>query len=164
MLHELAALPTSGWRHDISRDVLPAMMARGLSVRAFEVKGYWADIGSVERYHLGHMALLEDPDLLPASLRPSTLERAAPLQADGTNLVAPESTVAGEIRSTFSYAGSVVEKGATITGSVLMPRARVRSGLRVQDSVVMEGEVLARDRIGLASLELRGTHGSRPGR
>ena len=164
VLHELAALPTSGWRHDISRDVLPAMMARGLSVRAFEVKGYWADIGSVERYHLGHMALLEDPDLLPASLRPSTLERAAPLQADGTNLVAPESTVAGEIRSTFSYAGSVVEKGATITGSVLMPRARVRSGLRVQDSVVMEGEVLARDRIGLASLELRGTHGSRPGR
>lgn len=164
VLHELAALPASGWHHDISRDVLPYMMARGLSVRAFEVSGYWADIGSVERYHLGHMALLDDPELLPASLRPSTLERATSLQLDGTNLLTPECMVAGEMWSTFSYAGSVVEKGATVTRSVLMPRARVRSGLRVKDSVVLEDEVLSEDRIGLASLELQGAHGCRPGR
>ena len=163
-LHELAALPTDAWQHDISRDVLPYMMARGFSVRAFEVNGYWADIGTVERYHLGHMALVGDPELLPASLRPNTLERAAPLQVDGTNLRAPGSILAGDVWSTFCYAGSVVEEGAAVTRSVLMPYARVRPGLCVQDSVVLEDEVLSVDRIGLASLELQEMHGSRPGR
>lgn len=161
VLRTLAALPTRAWQHDISRDVLPYLMAQGLSVLAFEVHGYWADIGTVERYHLGHMALLDDPGLLPASFRPTTLERAAPLQADDTNLRAQQSTVAGEARYTFCYTGSVVEKGATVTRSVLMPGARVKPGLHVHDTVVLEDEVLSQDRIGLAPLELRWTHSSR---
>jgi valienol-1-phosphate guanylyltransferase len=161
VLGELANLPTHAWQHDISRDVLPYLMAQGFSVLAFEVDGYWADIGTVERYHLGHMALLDDPGLLSASFRPTTLERAAPLQADGTNLRASQSTVAGEARYTFCYTGSVVEKGANVTRSVLMPGARVRPGLHVHDAVVLENEVLSQDRIGLAPLEHRRAHSSR---
>ena len=156
VLCELAALPPYAWRHDISRDVLPCMMARGLSVRAFEVNGYWADIGTVERYHLGHMALLDDSELLPTSLRPTTLEQAAALQAEGTNLRAAQSTVAGKAWYTFCYTGSAVEKGATVIRSVLMPGARVGPGLHVQDTIVLENEVLSGDRIGLWPLERPG--------
>jgi ADP-glucose pyrophosphorylase len=137
------------------------MIAQGFRVHAFEVDRYWADIGTVERYHLGHMALLDDPGLLPAKLRPATLERAAPLQTDGTNLRASQSTVAGVARHTFCYTGSVIEKGGTVTRSVLMPGARVRPGLHVQDSIVLENEVLSRDRIGLVPLELRQARSSR---
>jgi glucose-1-phosphate adenylyltransferase len=164
VLHELAALPPNAWQHDISRDVLPYLIARGFSVRAFEIERYWADIGTVERYHLGHMALLDDPELLPTMHRPSTLEQAEPLQTDGTNLRAPQSTLAGEAQCTFCYPGSVVEKGATVTRSVLMPGARVRSGLHVEDSIVLEHEVLSRDRTGLVPLQPRRADGSRPGR
>jgi ADP-glucose pyrophosphorylase len=164
VLHELAALPPHGWQHDISRDVLPRMVAWGLVVRAFEVDRYWADIGTVERYHLGHMALLDEPELLPTRLRPTTLVGAAPVQADGTNLWASQCMVAGEARYTFCYTGSVVEKGATVVRSVLMPGARVRPGLHVQESVVLENEVLSRDRIGLVPLELHGARSSRLGR
>jgi ADP-glucose pyrophosphorylase len=163
VLGEFAALPADAWQHDISRDVLPGMLAQGFSVHAFEVNGYWADIGTVERYHLGHMALLDDPELLPAGLRPITLESAAPLQADGTSLRAARSTVAGEVRSAFCYAGSVIEEGATVIRSVLMPGARVRPGGYVQDSVVLENEVLSGSRIGLRPLESRGTPASRYG-
>jgi valienol-1-phosphate guanylyltransferase len=163
MLHELADLPAHAWQHDISRDVLPGMIARGFSVRAFEVDRYWADIGTVERYHLGHMALLADPELLPSRLRPTTLERAAPLQVHGTNLWASQSAVVGEARYTFCYTGSVVEKGATVIRSILMPGARVRPGVHVQESVVLENEVLSQDRIGLQPLELHRAHSSRPG-
>lgn len=158
VLRELAAMPANAWQHDISRDVLPCMIAQGFSVRAFEVDRYWADIGTVERYHLGHMALLDEPGLLPTRLRPTTLEPAVRLVADSTNLRASQSTIAGEARYTFCYTGSVVEKGATVTRSVLMPGARVRPGLHVQDSIVLENEALSQDRMGLVSLELQRAH------
>jgi glucose-1-phosphate adenylyltransferase len=146
VLHELAERP-GGWQHDISRDVLPCMIARGCSVRAFEVRGYWADIGTVERYHLGHLELLDDPSRLPIGLRPRTLPQ--PL-AVGSNLLAPDCTLAGEASSSFGYAGSVVERGATVLRSILLPGARVRSGVSVRDSIVWEDEILSADRSGLA--------------
>ena len=159
VLHELAARPAGAWQHDISRDVIPFMIARGLSVRAFEVQGYWADIGTVERYHLGHLELLDDPGRLPAGLRPTTLEGERP-RVDGTNLLAPDCTVAGRTRSTFGYAGAVVERGATVERSILMPRARVRSGVAVQDTIVLEDEILAEDRAGLAALDVAARAGA----
>ena len=161
VLHELAARPSGAWQHDISRDLLPFMMAREFSVRAFEVHGYWADIGTVERYHLGHMELLDDPGLLPAGRRPHTLEHAEEPLVDGTNLITPDCTIEGQVRSTFGYAGCVVERGAMVVRSVLMPRARVRAGVSVRDSVVLEDEVVSADRIGLATLDVDELHGSR---
>ena len=145
VLHELAARP-AGWRHDISRDVLPYLIERGYSVRAFQVGQYWADIGTVERYHLGHLELLADPSLLPLDLRPRTLP--APV-LDGSNLLAPDCVLAGRAESTVCYAGSAVEHGATVLRSILLPGARVRPGVSVRDSIVWPDEVLAADRIGL---------------
>lgn len=151
-LHALDRLPAEDWQHDISRDVLPAMLAEGRLVQAYEVTGYWADIGTVERYHLGHKALLADPDLLPATGRPVTVGSGR-LLAERASVRHIDSTFAGDVRASFGYPGSVVEAGAFVQGSVLLPRSRVRSGVTVRDSVVMEGEVLTADRIGLGELE-----------
>lgn len=156
VLHVLDA--QSHWQHDISRDVLPFMISRGYQVQAFEVQGYWADIGTVERYHLGHLELLANPTLMPAGLRPRTL--ALP-QWDGSNLLAPDCTLAGQARSSYGYPGSVIERGASVIRSILMPGARVRPGVSVRDSIVWENEILSADRTGLDSLGVAGPHGPR---
>ncbi|HEX4728212.1 MAG TPA: sugar phosphate nucleotidyltransferase [Jatrophihabitans sp.] len=147
VLHKLREQPD--WQHDISRDVLPFMISHDFRVRAFEVQGYWADIGTLERYHLGHLELLANPTLMPPTLRPRTL---LPPRWDGSNLLAPDCTLAGQARSSYGYAGSVVEHGASVVRSILMPGSRVRPGVSVRDSIVWEDEILSSDRIGLDSL------------
>jgi glucose-1-phosphate adenylyltransferase len=53
VLDRLTAQPEPAWQHDVSRDVLPHMIAHGYRVGAYPVRPYWADIGTVERYHAG---------------------------------------------------------------------------------------------------------------
>jgi glucose-1-phosphate adenylyltransferase len=152
VLAELAAGPVEGWQHDISRDVLPRMIEAGLRVRVFPVEGYWADIGTVERYHLGHLALLADPGMLPAGQLPRTLAAIAPVRSPAGNLVGAGVTVGGEVRRSVLGPGCVVEPGAVVERSVLLPGARVPAGVRVIDTVVVDGETLSADRVGLAEL------------
>jgi ADP-glucose pyrophosphorylase len=151
VLDGLAALPTAGWQHDISRDVLPVMIEAGLRVRAFQVQGYWADIGTVDRYHLGHLALLDDPAALPAALLPRTLG-APPPERSGDNLAAADAVLGGATRRSVLYPGVVVEPGAVVRRSVLLPGARVRAGVSALDTIVGEGETLTADRTGLSEL------------
>lgn len=155
LLREFERLPVEGWQHDISRDVLPEMLARGMSVRAFETEGFWADIGTVERYHLGHQMLLGSADLLPEDRLPHTLGgpdlRAGP---DGCRL-STTARLEGDVRSTFAYSGSAVESGGVAEDCVLLPGARVTAGTTARRTVVLENEVLRHDRVGLDTLEVR---------
>ncbi len=77
-LTTLSRLPSGDWQHDLSRDVLPFMIADGQHVRAHPVTGYWADIGTVERYLLGHLELLRSPTALGLTDVPQTLPGPSP--------------------------------------------------------------------------------------
>jgi valienol-1-phosphate guanylyltransferase len=145
--------PADGWRHDISHDVLPYMIAEGFNVRAFPVGGYWADIGTVERYLLGHLDLIRSPDALPLKDVPLTLPGARP------ELFTPEGVIASEpvppgahVRESVLCPGAVVEPGARVERSVVLPGARVIAGAELLDSVALAGETLTRSRSGLADL------------
>jgi len=156
VLGSLAELGDDGWRHDISRDVLPAMIAEGRHVLAYPVRGYWADIGTVERYHLEQMRLLDRPGPLPPERTPRTLADAPPRFDPGTrSLVGDGVGVPGDavVRSSVLFPGCVVEPGVTVERSVVLPGARVRAGTRLAETVAAAGEDVAEDRTGLAGLE-----------
>jgi glucose-1-phosphate adenylyltransferase len=156
VLGALAALGEDGWRHDISRDVLPAMIADGRHVLAYPVSGYWADIGTVERYHLEQMRLLDRPSPLPPADLPRTLAGAPPrFDADtrcllGDGVVVPSEA---DVRSSVLFPGCVVEPGARIERSVVLPGARVRAGARLAETIAAAGEEVTGPRSGLTGLE-----------
>src|SRR5207247_4932228 len=58
LLEYLQALSGADWSHDISRDVIPLMLAKKEVIRGFRVDGYWEDIGTVARHHQAHLRLL----------------------------------------------------------------------------------------------------------
>jgi valienol-1-phosphate guanylyltransferase len=154
VLGSLAALGEDGWRHDISRDVLPTMIAEGRRVLAYPVPGYWADIGTVERYHLEQLRLLDRPSPLPPERVPRTLA-AAPPRLDphglvGAGVLVPDGAV---VRSSVLYPGCVVEPGARVSRSVVLPGARVRAGVTLTGTVAAAGEDLRVSRTGVADLE-----------
>ncbi|WBB80395.1 sugar phosphate nucleotidyltransferase [Micromonospora sp. WMMD882] len=151
VLAELVALGDDGWQHDISRDVVPRMIAQGRLVSAFPIPGYWADIGTVDRYHSEQLKLLElpmDPELLPR-----TLAAAAPrYRSDIDSLVGAEIPAGAVVARSVLHPGARIEPGATVLRSVVLPGATVPDGVTVSDSIVLAGETLAADRRGLAEL------------
>jgi valienol-1-phosphate guanylyltransferase len=153
VLGELSRLPSDAWQHDISRDILPAMIADGYDVRAFPVTSYWADIGTVERYLLGHLELISNPGALPLGDVPRTLPGANPeLTGPGGAISSAPLPRDAEVHESVLYPGTGLEPGARVQRSVVLPGARVAAGTRLRDTIALPGELVTEPRSGLTDL------------
>jgi ADP-glucose pyrophosphorylase len=153
VLTGLSQLPSSQWQHDISRDILPFMIDNGYHVRAFPVSSYWADIGTMERYLLGHLDLIRSPAALPLCDVPRTLSGAHPSLNGQRGVVSTGPLPRGTaVRESVLYPGAVIEPGVTVERSVLLPGSRVCAGVELRDTVVLPRENLTQSRSGLAVL------------
>ncbi|MBQ0977939.1 sugar phosphate nucleotidyltransferase [Micromonospora sp. M61] len=147
VLHRyLEQLDGTDWQHDISRDVIPAMLAAGERIEGYPVQGYWADIGTVERYHSAHLGMVDpsvaarpDLDTMPRTVAPA-VSRA--LVRDGSGVrrsVVPVGLVnAGLVEESVVFPGARVGAGAHVTRSVLLPGAQVAAGARLDSVIVCE--------------------------
>jgi len=151
VLADLTARGADGWQHDISRDVLPEMIAQGRPVSAFPISGYWTDIGAVQRYHSEQLKLLELP-MDPTRL-PRTLSGTAPRYLSAIDsLLGTEPPTGAVIEHSALHPGCRVQPGATVLRSVVLPGATVAPGVTVRDTIVLAGEHIVTDRSGLAKL------------
>jgi mannose-1-phosphate guanylyltransferase len=139
----------AGWEPgtscSIERDIYPAMIEAGARVYGFVSPAYWMDLGTPGKYLQAHFDILEGRvDFEP--------EYATPFVADGAEVdlrahlgrwvvigrgarVGPEA----RIEDSVLHANAVVERGASVTGSVL------GRGVRVGADAVVEASVLAED-------------------
>ena len=133
--------------HDFGRDILPrAVREDHVSAFAFLDEkgepGYWRDVGTLEAYWQAHMELLAatppielfDPAwpiiTLPAQLPPAKLVYAAGRQGFVANSL---------------LAGGVVDRGATVTNSVLAGNVHVAEGTLLDEAVVLPGARVGAD-------------------
>jgi glucose-1-phosphate adenylyltransferase len=152
----LDQLDGTDWQHDISRDVIPAMLAAGERIRGYEVTGYWEDIGTVDRYHRAHLALLGDtPTLglaeLPLTVCPAVSRRyVARETAVHASIVPADLVNAGRVERSVVYPGATVGAGASVRDCVLLPGAAVQEGARLEAAIVLEdGTVQQCDPVGV---------------
>jgi glucose-1-phosphate adenylyltransferase len=129
-------------RVDFGRDVLPAMVASGRRVYAYQYGGYWQDVGTVESYWRTSLDLLSDTPGIDLYDRGWLIYTKSEERAPA--LIGPDAVVT---RSMVSH-GCVIE--GTVNHSVLSPGVRVARGAVVRDSIVMfdtvvgEGAVIDR--------------------
>ena len=121
-------------RADFGRDVLPAMVADGRRVFAYEFGGYWQDVGTVESYWQTSLDLLSDDPGVELNdlgwLIYTKSEERPPAR------LGPAARV---LRSMVSH-GCVID--GTVEHSVLSPGVRVAAGAVVRDSIVMFDAVI----------------------
>jgi valienol-1-phosphate guanylyltransferase len=141
----LELLDGTGWQHDISRDVIPAMLAAGERIRGHEVTGHWEDIGTVERYHRAHLALAAGPGtLLPVGRMPWTVRpgvgREWVAQRPGVRAsVVPEDLINdGRVEDSVLFPGVNIGAGARVRRSVVLPGAAIPPGADIDSAVVLE--------------------------
>jgi glucose-1-phosphate adenylyltransferase len=129
----------SAERIDFGRDVLPAMVAEGRRVFAYQFGGYWQDVGTVESYWATSLDLLNDApgiELNDLGWLVYTRSEERPPARIGPN--------ASVVRSMVSH-GCVVD--GTVEHSILSPGVRVASGATVRDSIVMFDALIEADAV-----------------
>jgi glucose-1-phosphate adenylyltransferase len=142
--HYLELLDGTDWQHDISRDLIPAMLRGGELIRGYPVRGYWEDIGTVDRYHRAQMRLLAEPPALPLSALPRTVLPAVARRmvdeapAISRSIVPADLVNAGRIVHSVAFPGVRVGAGAVVRDSVLLPGAHVPDGASVASAIVLE--------------------------
>ena len=121
---------------DFGRDVIPAMIEEGYRVCAYEMRGYWYDIGTPESYREAVFTLLKT--LPPDELR--------------VDFVYGGLKMMGRRELSRRYQRRLVarvERGeVVIEGDVLIGRhSRIGKGVRVRDSVIDHYVVVGRDAV-----------------
>lgn len=140
----LDALSRTDWQHDISHDVIPAMLRGGERIRGYEVRSYWEDIGTLDRYYRTHQRLLQ-PDApmplasIPVTIRPE-VKRLRLEYAEGIDacIVPGDLVNKGKLSHCTVFPGVCVEEGAQVSDSVLLPGAVVPAGSRIQGAIILE--------------------------
>lgn len=149
--------------HDFGRDIIPMLVGKQRGVVAFDIvalspreRHYWQDVGTLDSYFDAHMELLlpQPPfDLFDASwpIRthaeqhpPALMRNAGEREARVVNsIVSPGCIVSGSsvVRSVLSPK-VLVEAGAVVEESILMPGVRVGPGAHVRRAIVDENVVI----------------------
>ncbi len=131
--------------NDFGKNIIPAMLAAGERLFAFEFSGYWKDVGTIDSLWEANMDLLGDrPALTLNDLDWKILSRndAYPPHYVGTNAVISNSIVTegceiyGTVVNSVLSEGVVVERGACVRDSVLLGNVTVRADAAVNYSIV----------------------------
>lgn len=142
--------------NDFGMDVLPLMLEENLPIYAFPFEGYWKDVGTVRSYWEANLDLLDSEntlDVFDRSWRIYTNNPDLPPQyisakAEITDSMVTEGCIVeGKVEESLLSSGVIVEEGAEVYRTVVLPNAVIKSGAKVHNSIVMEDAVVDADRI-----------------
>jgi glucose-1-phosphate adenylyltransferase len=133
---------------DLGHELLPQLVEQG-EVREHRFDGYWRDLGTVPAYWQAHQELLQDDRPIDLDdpdwpiVTQATAHRASAEVLRGAvverSLLAPGSRVAGTVEGSVVGRGAVVEAGAEVRDSLLLPRSVVRAGATVERAILDDG-------------------------
>jgi len=140
----------AGSTHDFGKDIIPAMLAGGERMFAYEYGGYWRDVGTIESLWEANMELIRPAPPLNLYDDPwrifSRNENDPPqyidVHATVTNSIICEScAIFGTVENSVLSAGVIVEEGALVRDSIIMSETYIGRNSRVLKSILDE-EVL----------------------
>ena len=134
--------------HDFGKDIIPVMLGEGKSLYAYQFKGYWKDVGTIDSLWEANMDLLRpnnELDLNDRTWKIYTEDVTALPQYISANAVVKNAfitqgcVVEGEVKNSVLFTGVKVGAGAKVIDSVLMPGAVVEEGAVVTRALVANG-------------------------
>lgn len=115
--------------HDFGKNIIPAMLADGKNMFAYNFIGYWRDVGTIQAYWESTMNLTEripDFNLFDPYWRIYTPNPVYP-----AHYIGPE----GSVKKSIIAEGCLVY--GTVENSVLFPGVTVHEGAHIVDSIIM---------------------------
>jgi len=131
--------------HDFGRDIIPALLASNGKMYAYEFKGYWRDVVTVQSLWESNMELIKDAPLIDLydekwEIFTRTLYRAPcclPNKAAAKrNILAEGCHVHGKVSNSVLFDSVTVCEGAEVIDSVVMPGTFIGKNAKVHKSIV----------------------------
>ncbi len=137
--------------NDFGKNIIPNMLGDRQVLMAYDFNGYWKDVGTIESLWEANMDLIDNP--MPMNMHDKKWRIFAKNPgmpphyiADGatvTNTLITEGCeVYGKVNHSILFAGVIVEEGADVEYSVVMPGSIIRRGAVVRRSIVAENAIV----------------------
>lgn len=149
--------------HDFGKDIIPAALELEKYLLAYRFKGYWKDVGTLESYWEANMDLIDPDNTLDLFDEWKIFTRnldVAPhyiaTTGDVENVLVNEGCIVkGVVKNSILSTGVIVEEGARVTDSVILPGAKIGERAVVKKAIVMSGaEVKPNETVGDDSGEI----------
>ena len=134
--------------HDFGKDIIPRLLNDGRNLFAYNFKGYWKDVGTIDSLWEANMDLLDDKNELDLGDSTwkiytediTTLPHYVGANADIKRAYITQGCVIdGEVKNSVLFTSSKVGTNAKVLDSVLMPNAIVEDGAIVNRALIADG-------------------------
>lgn len=137
--------------NDFGKNIIPNMLADKQVLVAYDFNGYWKDVGTIESLWEANMDLIDNP--LPMNMhdkkwRIYSKNPGLPPHyiAEGAvvtdTLITEGCEVYGKVNHSILFAGVVIEEGADVEYSVVMPGSVIKRGSIVRRSIIAENAIV----------------------
>lgn len=139
---------------DFGKNVIPYYLKSGESVFAYNFKGYWKDVGTIDSLWHANMEFLDENNELnlqdrtwriysrnpiaPPQIIAETAEIKDAMIVDG-------SYIAGKVDHSILSANVRIQTGSVVTDSVIMPGAKIGKNVTIHRTIIGEGAVIGDD-------------------
>ena len=139
---------------DFGKNVIPYYLKSGESVFAYNFKGYWKDVGTIDSLWHANMEFLDEDNELnlqdrtwriysrnpiaPPQIIAETAEIKDAMIVDG-------SYIAGKVDHSILSANVRIQTGSVVTDSVIMPGAKIGKNVTIHRAIIGEGAVIGDD-------------------
>ncbi len=144
--------------HDFGKNIIPNLLSEGKKLLAYEFKGYWKDIGTIDSYYEATMDLLKDNphiDIFQKDQKIFSNSNISPPHFVGASgkversLICNGCIIDGTVINSILSSNVIVEKGAEVKDSILLPNTKVRKGAKVVRAITGEGsEITEKAKLG----------------
>ncbi len=145
---------------DFGKNIIPKLLKAKKRLFAYHFEGYWKDVGTVESYYEAQMALMdENPafDIFDENTHIFSNSNIYPPQKIGSKgevngaIICNGCFVGGKVTNSILGNGAIVEEGAEVKDSILLPDCHIGKNTKVVHAIVNEGaQVPANKKLGSA--------------
>jgi glucose-1-phosphate adenylyltransferase len=134
---------------DFGNDIIPEAIRQNKKILAFEHRGYWRDVGTIESLYEAHMDMLDDPNFLDLNssknlpvysrslnLRPHIMAYRGDAQS---SIIADGCLINGTIRHSSIAYQVTVKQDAFIKDACIMSHCIIGHGAHLEKVIVNEG-------------------------
>lgn len=139
---------------DFGKNVIPYYLKSGESVFAYNFKGYWKDVGTIDSLWHANMEFLDENNELNLQDRtwriysrnpiapPQTIAETAEIK---DAMIVDGSYIAGKVDHSILSANVRIQTGSVVTDSVIMPGAKIGKNVTIHRAIIGEGAVIGDD-------------------
>lgn len=139
---------------DFGKNVIPYYLKSGESVFAYNFKGYWKDVGTIDSLWHANMEFLDENNELNLQDRtwriysrnpiapPQIIAETAEIE---DAMIVDGSYIAGKVDHSILSANVRIQTGSVVTDSVIMPGAKIGKNVTIHRAIIGEGAVIGDD-------------------